>query len=410
MREAMTRALILTFPEDIHATEVALALGDMGHEAVLWYGADFPSRQTASIRIEGGEVRWEARGEGLDVPLGGPPFDVVWFRRPSPPDLPEEELHPGDRKMARQECETFIEGLWRVVVPPGALEVNPLDGRLRARSKAIQLREAQTAGLRIPPTLMSNDPERIREFLGEQARDGAIYKPFFPAQWESGPEPEDRVALLVTTELTADDLPENDMVRLTPGIFQAKVPKSHELRVTWMGRHAVTAVLRSQASEATRVDWRAGQGDLPMEAGDLPVEVRRGCQELMERLGLVFGCFDFVVTPEGEHVFLEVNPMGQFLWKEEGVPELTLLDDFCAFLIEASPDFAGPREPARVHHGDYTERAREFMERAAERHVRRFPSFLYSDLPDSSGASADREEDALPPDPQSSPSPNRRLP
>ena len=27
-------------------------------------------------------------------------------------------------------------------------------------------------------------------------------------------------------------------------------------------------------------------------------------------------CFDFIVTPEGRHVFLESNPRGQYLWIE----------------------------------------------------------------------------------------------
>lgn len=32
----------------------------------------------------------------------------------------------------------------------------------------------------------------------------------------------------------------------------------------------------------------------------------------MRKLGIIFGCFDFIVTPDEEYVFLEVNPMGQF--------------------------------------------------------------------------------------------------
>jgi len=33
---------------------------------------------------------------------------------------------------------------------------------------------------------------------------------------------------------------------------------------------------------------------------------------LMTGLGLVFGALDFIVTPEGEQVFLEVNPSGEW--------------------------------------------------------------------------------------------------
>jgi hypothetical protein len=34
----------------------------------------------------------------------------------------------------------------------------------------------------------------------------------------------------------------------------------------------------------------------------------------MARLGLIFGAVDFRVTPEGEHVFFEVNPAGEYLF------------------------------------------------------------------------------------------------
>ena len=37
----------------------------------------------------------------------------------------------------------------------------------------------------------------------------------------------------------------------------------------------------------------------------------------LKRMHLNFGCFDFIVTPDGEYVFLECNPNGQWLWIEE---------------------------------------------------------------------------------------------
>nr|MCF4968340.1 MvdC family ATP-grasp ribosomal peptide maturase [Nostoc sp. CMAA1605] len=35
-------------------------------------------------------------------------------------------------------------------------------------------------------------------------------------------------------------------------------------------------------------------------------------REFMGRLELRFGAFDFIVTPDGEHIFLEVNPNGEW--------------------------------------------------------------------------------------------------
>ena len=40
------------------------------------------------------------------------------------------------------------------------------------------------------------------------------------------------------------------------------------------------------------------------------------------------------VTPQGEHVFLEVNEMGQFLWVENGEPDCPMLRAFITLLIE----------------------------------------------------------------------------
>ncbi|HEX7181029.1 MAG TPA: hypothetical protein VF756_04245, partial [Thermoanaerobaculia bacterium] len=63
----MTRVLIPTFPKDVHAEEVALVLEDRGHEAVLWYGSDFPTLQSATIDFGGGDPSWEISGPGLET-------------------------------------------------------------------------------------------------------------------------------------------------------------------------------------------------------------------------------------------------------------------------------------------------------------------------------------------------------
>ncbi len=44
-----------------------------------------------------------------------------------------------------------------------------------------------------------------------------------------------------------------------------------------------------------------------------------GMLALMRRLGLEYGAADFRATPDGEHVFLEVNPAGQFLFIENAI-------------------------------------------------------------------------------------------
>ena len=356
----MTRVLIPTYPQDVHAIEIALALEDRGHEAVLWCGSDFPTRQSASLEIRDGRLDWEIAGPELAA--GRPPFDVVWLRRPTPPVLPPD-LHPADLPVARRECHDFVSSLYHLAAPD-AFWLNPLASRARSELKPVQLREAVRAGLTIPPTLMSNDPERIRRFLDEFP-DRTIYKPFHPAQWETG----DQVALLLTNEVTAADLPEDAVLRLTPGIFQARVEKAHELRVTVMGTHVVTARLLSQELAATRLDWRAAGAQLRVEPGRLPLGIERACRQVMRALGIYFGCFDFIVTPEGEHVFLEVNPAGQFLWVEEANPELRLLAPFVDFLLAKRADFRWQPSASAIRHVDFHPAALDAIAGLAPHHV-----------------------------------------
>jgi len=326
----MASVLISTVPSDIHAAAVRRALARKGHDAIVWYGADLPTRLAATVRLGGDR---DPAVHLDDVAID--PIGAVWLRRPAAPVLPDD-MHPGDRPVAARELDAFVRAIHGVVAPD-AFWVNSLDGMRRASNKVLQLREASACGLAIPDTLVSNDPRRIRGFL--RGYGGAvIYKPLRPSMW-SGP---DGIACAFTTLITEDVLPDDDVLRLTPGIFQPLITKRHELRVTYIGDHVATARVLSQDDAALRVDWRASGGRPPLEPDHLPAPVDRACRALLRRLGIVFGCIDLIVTPDGDHVFLEVNEMGQWLWVEEALPELRLLDRFTELLIQARPDFTWP--------------------------------------------------------------------
>lgn len=364
------RYLITTEPRDLHAVEVALALEARGAEPVLWLGADFPTLLAGSIEVRDGRVGWELRG--VDLPSTCPPFDGVWLRRPTAPILPRS-LHPADRPVAEREVREFVSGLYQLAAPE-AFWVNPLPSRGRAESKAVQLAAAARIGFAVPPTLLSNDPERIGTFLAEH-RGRTIYKPFFPAGWQGTAT----TAVLGTSEVEAEDLPPEDILRATPGIFQARVDKAYELRVTAFGRFLAAARIDSQAIPESRLDSRAAGPSLPIRPAELPPAIERLCFELMAQLGIVFGCFDFAVTPAGEHVFFEVNPAGQFLWVEEACPEIRLLAPFVEFLLARRADFRWRPDAAAIRHADLAGAALRRMEELAARHVEAPQVFIGSE-------------------------------
>lgn len=65
------------------------------------------------------------------------------------------------------------------------------------------------------------------------------------------------------------------------------------------------------------VDWRSPKSDVCYAVSEIGDDVRQKCRTLLDRLGLVYGAFDFIRTPGGELVFLEVNPTGEWAWLED---------------------------------------------------------------------------------------------
>ena len=293
---------------------------------------------------------------------------MVWNRRPSLPVLPPDVPIPADdRYVAQRECTAFHRAQWALAAPD-AFWINHPDGRRRANVKPVQLRAAGEAGFRLPPTLMSNDPARIRRFI--ERHDGAVlYKPFVPTHWHLGDQ---GIAFNFASEVSAADLPDDEVLRLSPGIFQQRIDKAYELRVTVMGERVFAARLLSQEREESRVDWRNAFANLAVEPAELPAADAERCRRVMADLGIVFGCFDLIVTPDGDIVFLEVNEMGQFLWLDEANREINTLAPFCEFLLQGRSDFSwqpSDADPVFLELCDEASRLQEEVD--AELHVDR---------------------------------------
>jgi glutathione synthase/RimK-type ligase-like ATP-grasp enzyme len=168
--------------------------------------------------------------------------------------------------------------------------------------KALQHRLARRVGLRVPETLVTNDPAAARAFVEANMARGVVRKAF-----RNIAEAPRESFLLTPAELT-----QIDSVRYAPVIFQEYIPAGRDLRATVVDGEIFTAAFRSEPRY--RVDYRAGIASAEVTSYRLPDDVADRLRELMARLGLIFGAVDFRVTPEGEHVFFEVNPAGEYLF------------------------------------------------------------------------------------------------
>jgi glutathione synthase/RimK-type ligase-like ATP-grasp enzyme len=93
------------------------------------------------------------------------------------------------------------------------------------------------------------------------------------------------------------------------------------------------ARIHSQDDPRTQLDFRDFSAPIRYEAETLSPELEARCREFVHGYGLQYGAIDLIVTPDGRHVFLENNPGGQFLFVEQLVPELRMLDAVADRLI-----------------------------------------------------------------------------
>jgi hypothetical protein len=365
------RILIVSEAGDLHSDAVAWALRKKGHDCELLLTPDFPTLLSLSVHVAPDDRagRFRMRGPDVTGEDHSEPFDAVWLRRPGEAVLPDD-MHPGDKEISARQCALYLAG----VAPfldrgDGTFWVNPPANDVTAQQKACQLRSAVRVGLAIPETLLSNDPDEIRAFFRKHGGRVA-HKLLRPGSWvardESGGV--ERVFASYTAAVTEDQLPEDDVLRLCPGIFQPMLQKDFEIRVACLGDFLAAIRINSQTKESAATDWRKGQLDIEMEPYELPREVADGCRRLLRDLGLVHGSIDFVVAPDGEHTFLEVNPQGQFLFLETraGLP---LLDMFSEFLVAGVREFTWRDDHEVLRFAEYEEHRKRTWRADFARHV-----------------------------------------
>jgi hypothetical protein len=364
--------LISTIHDDLHAHTVAAVLRQRGHEVTLLHHADFPTRQKFSLALDAGKAALELSGAGMAA-IDPRCFDVVWNRRHSTP-TPEANVAPDDQRFVARELREASRTLWQSTGAT-AFWINPEPALALAQNKAAQLIKARELGMAIPATLIGNDPDAIRAFLVRH-QDNTIYKPFTPGDWMEQGE----LHMLYTAKVDASMLPNDALLQACPGIYQERVAKHYEVRATFMGNSYAAIRIDSQQTANGQLDWRRAQESetMPASVVDLPLHVRARCRRLMQGLDIVFGCFDFIVTPEGEWVFLEVNEAGQFLFLESWCPELPTLDMFCAFVESRDPEFvyAVPATPARFDAVVVDAEVTESIKVAREIHIGPEPRWL----------------------------------
>ena len=110
-----------------------------------------------------------------------------------------------------------------------------------------------------------------------------------------------------------------------------------------VGEQIFAAAIHSQETEYP-LDFRLALDTtgVRMSAVELPSGVEDALRRLLKAAGLRYGAIDMRMTPDGDYVFLEINPAGQWRFVEEvtGQP----ITDAMAVMLTDLDAYNKPRE------------------------------------------------------------------
>ncbi|POX47710.1 RimK domain-containing protein [Streptomyces sp. Ru71] len=310
--------LIVAAADDWPTDRVVVELEERGAEVFRMDTADFPLRLALSGRI-GQEDAWtgDLTTDHRTVELSR--VGAVYYRAPRAFQFPEGMSGPEERFAAAQ----ARAGLGGVLSALECRWVNHPTAMARAEYKPVQLAAARSVGLTIPDTLITNRPDDVLAFAVDTGRPLVCKPVASPVLIEDG-----QLKSVYTRRLTPEDLRDLDGISTTAHLFQTWIPKAYEVRLTVVGTRMFAAAIHA-GSEAAHEDWRSDYASLTYEITTVPRPVRRAMLRLMDVLRLRYGAADFIVDPEGQWTFLEVNPCGQWDWIQvaTGLPMVEAIAD-----------------------------------------------------------------------------------
>ncbi len=338
--------LVLSHEADLHATRVLAALASRGRPAYLFDLASLPDRARLSLDYADPERPVATLRPDGAAPVVLTDATSVWWRRPQYPRI-DMISDPDAVGFVHGEWHEALYGLYQLLDCPW---MNDPARDERASRKALQLQVASRLGLRVPDTLMTSDPDDARRFVERHGLGNVVYK-IFTATHQVWRE---------TRLVRSADLAELEALRLAPVIFQEYVPAVADIRVTIVGRQMFPMAIHSRGT-SYEVDFRVSIAEARTEPFDLPAATQARLWRLMDHFGLSYGAVDLRLTDDGDLVFLEINPAGEFLFCEAGAgfPITEAVADWLA-------DPAGAESsPARRTGGQPTRRTRTSSSRSA---------------------------------------------
>jgi len=248
--------------------------------------------------------------DGADFSVSPEDVAALILRRPKPLESRIEGDDYQKHHASAEWGETF-EGFLSQV--PVSRWINHPGQNFKASHKIEQLKRAAAVGLHVPMWTVTSRPESAAAFL-EAVGPTLIAKPLSSGFIER--DVPDRDTVIYTSEITDKHAALFERLPGCPVMLQESVRKTFDVRLVVVAGQMIAVTLQAQGDDGRqRLDIRRNaMSDVRYGVIDIPQSVRCGVAQLMEEYGLVFGALDFAITEQGEWVFFEINPNGQWAW------------------------------------------------------------------------------------------------
>lgn len=233
---------------------------------------------------------------------------AAYFRRPMPPWVNSDSIDKASAHYIREEWNYLLRSLYLEV---GTKWFSHPNNIILAEDKPRQLRLAAEVGFNVPETIITNELDALEPlfFSGK-----VVAKPMKQSLFEDDEGPG---SVIYTNTISSISEIDRDELLMVPVIFQRRLEKRYDLRVTVVEEQVFAASIDSQEFERTATDWRHSSiTELRHAVFELPTEIEEACRRIVARLGLRYGAIDLVLDRRGKYWFLECNPNGQWAWIE----------------------------------------------------------------------------------------------
>jgi glutathione synthase/RimK-type ligase-like ATP-grasp enzyme len=298
--------LLCGIPSESPIAKVNEALVNLGAQSVI-----FSQRQFADAELEWTYVNQKPTGRLhlFNCSYALEDFRAVYTRFMSETELPEMKSADEPTKV---HCRRLHESFYQWLEVTDACVVNRHSAMFSNGSKPYQSQIICRYGFRIPPTLVTNDVDKVRDFQRRHKR--VIYKSISGIR-------------SIVKEFGSEDVERLPLIRYCPVQFQAWLD-GFDVRVHVIGQRCLATKVVT-----TGTDYRYAHqegGDTTLEAFELPEAVGDACVHLTESLGLHFSGIDLRFTSDGQVYCFEVNPMPGYSYYESntGQPISQLLAEY----------------------------------------------------------------------------------